>query len=575
MDAYTIAILVSLLIYLFVGNYAGRKVKGLDDYFVAGRRAPTVLIIGTLVASAVGTNSFLGETGFTFDGNAMALIATLPFTVVGYVIGGLFFGRYLRRSKALTVAEFFGARFSSDRVRRFAAMTVIIGLGGYLMTVTQGSALIVSQVTDFSYSQALILVWLGYSVFTVYAGSRGVVITDTLMFLLFTVVAFFALSYIVGAAGGWFASIEALATSTSRPGIISAGGYTGDNAIFTSTADQWTWSIVIGLAWGTVFAVGPWQSSRYLMARDEHVVIRSSCITACILIVLWTVLEFSGAAIALSNIDIEPSAQAMIWAALNLMPVLAGSVLLAGIVSAGLSSASTFLTLVGFAITNDIVIDATADDATKLRWSRLTILMVGVVALALALILPPSIFWITFFVGPMFASAWGPVAFMSVWSKRITEAGAFWGMVAGFFGCVIPKALDVVGLVDFPTYLDPIILGAVASLTTIFALSRKDGATATEQAFIKQIHTAPPELSDLKKVRATLIWPKLMIVWGLLLIVGLIVVFVHPYQVATGLTSAQGSYIVMSGELLFAIGFGLVISSGGLIAYCVVKRLLP
>ena len=158
MDAYTIAILISLLIYFFVGNYAGRKVQHLDDYFVAGRRAPTFLIIGTLVASAVGTNSFLGETGFTFDGNAMALIASLPFSVVGYVIGGLFFGRFLRRSKALTVAEFFGERFNSTRVRRFAALTVIIGLGGYLMTVTQGSALIVAQVTNFSYTEALVLV---------------------------------------------------------------------------------------------------------------------------------------------------------------------------------------------------------------------------------------------------------------------------------------------------------------------------------------------------------------------------------------------------------------------------------
>ena len=147
-------------------------------------------------------------------------------------------------------------------------------------------------------------------------------------------------------------------------------------------------------------------------------------------------------------------------------------------------------------------------------------------------------------------------------------------MLAGFFCNVIPKALDVFGLVDLPTYLDPIILGAVASLTVIFALSKEDGATETEQAFIQRIHTAPPELKDLNKVRATLRWPKLMIVWGLLAIVGLIVIFVHPYQVATGLTSVDGSYIVMSGELLFAIGFGLVISSGGLIAYCTVKRLL-
>ena len=49
MDIYSGAILISLIVYIAVGNYAGRRVKKLDDYFVAGRRAPTLLIVGTLV----------------------------------------------------------------------------------------------------------------------------------------------------------------------------------------------------------------------------------------------------------------------------------------------------------------------------------------------------------------------------------------------------------------------------------------------------------------------------------------------------------------------------------------------
>ena len=49
MDIYSGAILISLIIYIAVGNYAGRRVKKLDDYFVAGRRAPTLLIVGPLV----------------------------------------------------------------------------------------------------------------------------------------------------------------------------------------------------------------------------------------------------------------------------------------------------------------------------------------------------------------------------------------------------------------------------------------------------------------------------------------------------------------------------------------------
>ncbi|MBT7582435.1 MAG: sodium:solute symporter family protein, partial [Kordiimonadaceae bacterium] len=68
MDIYTITIAISIIIFVLVGNYAGRTVKGLDDYFVAGRRAPTLLIVGTLVASLFSATIFLGEAGFTYSG---------------------------------------------------------------------------------------------------------------------------------------------------------------------------------------------------------------------------------------------------------------------------------------------------------------------------------------------------------------------------------------------------------------------------------------------------------------------------------------------------------------------------
>ncbi|MCH8135856.1 MAG: sodium:solute symporter family protein, partial [Proteobacteria bacterium] len=68
MDMFTITIVISVLIFVFVGTYSGRSIKDLDDYFVAGRRAPTLLIVGTLVASVFSTSIFMGEAAFTYDG---------------------------------------------------------------------------------------------------------------------------------------------------------------------------------------------------------------------------------------------------------------------------------------------------------------------------------------------------------------------------------------------------------------------------------------------------------------------------------------------------------------------------
>ncbi len=40
--AYTIGVIVALVMFIVVGNYAGTKVKNVDDYYVSGRQAPTL-----------------------------------------------------------------------------------------------------------------------------------------------------------------------------------------------------------------------------------------------------------------------------------------------------------------------------------------------------------------------------------------------------------------------------------------------------------------------------------------------------------------------------------------------------
>ena len=185
MDLFSLTIGVSIVIYIAIGSYAGRSVKKLDDYFVAGRRAPTILILGTLVASVMSTAIFMGEAAFTYDGQFGAYLLFPGIAVIGYMLGALFFGVYLRRSRAPTVADYFGHRFQSRRLQQFAGFTIILGLGGYLLIVTQGAAILLSDITDLSFVEGLLIAWISYTFFTMYSGSKGVIITDTLMFLLF------------------------------------------------------------------------------------------------------------------------------------------------------------------------------------------------------------------------------------------------------------------------------------------------------------------------------------------------------------------------------------------------------
>jgi hypothetical protein len=86
MDIYTTAIAVSILVYIVIGSYAGRGVRNLDDYYVAGRRAPTLLIVGTLVASVMSSTMFLGEAGFAYDTQAGPYVLFPQGAAVGYVL---------------------------------------------------------------------------------------------------------------------------------------------------------------------------------------------------------------------------------------------------------------------------------------------------------------------------------------------------------------------------------------------------------------------------------------------------------------------------------------------------------
>ena len=258
MDLFAATTLISMLIFFAIGNFAGRDVKKLDDYFVAGRRAPTLLILGTLVASVFSSTIFLGEAGFTYAGQMGPYLLFPGIAATGYVYGALLFGRYLRRSRAPTVADYFGQRFNSHRVQQIAGAIIIAALGVYLLVVTQGAALLLTDLLSLSYTTCLIVVWLTYTIFTIYSGSKGVILTDTLMFLLFAI-ATIAFSFVViGDLGGVAASIENLARLQEKPDIASWHGVVGPGTEWAKPIDYLIWAVTIDAAWSVVYAVSPW-----------------------------------------------------------------------------------------------------------------------------------------------------------------------------------------------------------------------------------------------------------------------------------------------------------------------------
>ncbi len=567
MDIYTTTIAISILVYIAIGNYAGRGIHKLDDYYVAGRRAPTLIIVGTLVASVMSSTMFLGEAGFAYDTQGGPYVLFPQAAATGYILGALFFGRYLRRSRTNTLAEFFGQRFNSRRVQALAGVTIILALGGYLLAVTQGAAILLSELTELSYVQGLVVAWISYTLFTMYSGSRGVILTDTLMFLLFTVASTAAIVFLVQELGGVPRIVENLVAIDEKPDLLSWHGMIGAGTEWPTAMDYLIWAVVIDISWMLVYMVSPWQSSRHQMAKNEHVVLRSAVLAALFVVLLQVMVYGMGAVINLGNPMIDPPESATVWASLHMLPKILGALMLAGIMAAVLSSASTFLSLVGFSVSNDIGIHTSDDEAETLRFSRIMMLVVGLLGLIAALVFPPQIFWLTTFIATIFASSWGPVGLMAIWSKRITEKAAFWGMLTGLLFNVVPKFFEFIGMLELPSWLNPVIIGGVTSLVVTIVVSSRSSVSDEERCYLDKLHVRPIEEVGPRRTRMTLIAPAVLIaINGVLMPWWLAVNYVGPYQRATGVLATGGSLNWATGEMGLIVSWSVIWIAVGLFA---------
>ncbi|WP_029089392.1 sodium:solute symporter family protein [Brevibacterium album] len=584
---FALAIFASFVLYLVIGAVVGRTVKDKSDYYVAGRAAPTFLVAGTLVASFLSTVSFMGELGFSYDGYPLVMLLLTAFNVSGYLVGVVFFGRYLRRSQALTVPEYFGRRFDSPGLQALAGVMVVVGIGLYLVAVTQGLVLVMGQLIDLPQWVILVSVWASYTVFTFLSGSRGVLINDTLMFVVFTVAAILGMGWLIGKAGGPVIAMQRMAQIAEKPDGIAWHGLSGADNYLGSPVQAVVYAVTFGIVWCTVVAVSPWQSSRFLMARNEHVAIRSALFATAALAVTYLFLTFGGFSINLFDSGIDPSETAFIWAAQNVLPSLLGVIAVTGIVAAGLSSAASFLSLIGFSAANDVLpylsgarrkasrpaavtaaargagggtaevgaetVEASAgaagagaepnaptasatgdDDVAGLRVARWTMLVVGLAVLAVTSVAPPAVLTIGYFAATLFAASWGPIAFWSVWSERLSARGAASGMIAGFAVVAVLESLSAFAGLELPDLLNPTVLGFAASVLGTVLGNRGAKPSPAGNAFRKRLMQVPAEDRDPAKYRVTRAWMLVTVAILAACGIALIALYVVPYAQVAG-----------------------------------------
>ena len=524
MNIYFVGMSISMVIYILIGVLVSRGVKDANDYYVAGRRAPVLLIAGSLVASYTSTGMFMGDAAQCYDGAFTSIILFAGMQSAGYIIGGVFFGRYLRRSGVMTIPEFFGHRFDSRGMRKLAAITAITMMAVYLLSVMQGIGTLMNAVTGIDYSICIILALAVFTIITVIAGSTGVLITDTLMATLFTAALVVSAIVIAGKMGGWYTAIESIAGNANTAEYLSWGGKPG--VLYNSGIENVIWGLNYGVVWMSVCAIGPWQSSRYMMAKNEHTIVKSAPFAAVGVFILEFIVGLVAVMVNNSNYMMSDSSRVMIWAAMNLLPTLLGVILLTGVLGAGISSATTFLSLIGASFANDVFYSR---GKKSINIGRIAMVLVSAVVLALALLNPPSIFWIMFLGGAMAASSWMPVAFASVFSKRLTKTGAFCGMLFGFVGCFALRLYTSISGAVLPVYLDPSIVGILCNVIAMVIGSALTQVTEKEKEERERLFVVPAIEKNPVEIRKTLKWTKASTVVGGIVFLLMMVLWVIPY----------------------------------------------
>ena len=494
-NIFLIGVIVSIIVYLVVGLYAGHQVKDVNDYYVSGRNAPTLLISGTLFASMLSVNGFMGDQGWCYTGNITSLVFLNALCACGYVFGPLVFGRYLRRSECTTMPEYFGTRYKDPKIRRVAAIITIVSLTAYLLACITGVGILMQELTGFSYEVCLLLAWGCFTAFTFYSGSKGVVLTDTIMFLVFLFAAILSGPVIFGAQGGISELLANLMNNPAAPeGLLDFHGNiagTGAQDVFGAMM----YAVTMGIIWFITVAVSPWQAGRNLMAKSEHVTFRSGVIAAICTVIFLMYLNLQSVAVLNLNGALEDPQRVLIWASFEILPKLLGTLMLAGIMAAGLSSASTFLSVIGFSVTSDVIKKEFKDEAAQLRFSRIVMLVVGVLALVLAYMGLGGIRVISWFASTIIAASWVVPGVGSILSKKLSAAGARYAMIAGFLGFMVTKCLTGFVIQPFASvfvnFLDPFFIGLYLSLIFAVIGSRLHPVGAEEAAYREELLVLP------------------------------------------------------------------------------------
>lgn len=485
MTSAQIAIMTTIILYLclviFTGVMIGkRSKKSAEGFYLGGRGMGPLVTAMSAEASDMSSYLLMGIPGLAY----LSGVADASWTAIGLAIGTylnfLLVARRLRRYSveldAITIPSFISKRYGEKKpiIMGIASLIILVFFVPYVASGLAAIGKLFNSLFGWNYMLSVIVGAIVIISYTSVGGFSAVATMDLIQSVIMTVALCVIVVFGIVQAGGMDA---VLAHASSLPGFLSFGQTY--NAASGQAEPYGLIRIVSMLAWGLGYFGMPQVLLRFMGIRSEHELGRSRRVA-----IIWVVISMAAAVFIgvvgrsvagldyLSNNDAE---NIFIDAATSYLPPILAGFACAGVLAAAISSSDSYLLISASAVSQNLYRGVFKKDATEkqVMWcSRITLVIITIVAMAIAWNSNSTIFGITSFAWAGFGAAFGPLMLLSLFWKRTTYQGAIAGMVAGgamvFFWKLVLKPLGgMFGIYELlPAFIFSVLVIVVVSLCT-------------------------------------------------------------------------------------------------------------
>ncbi len=432
--------LYTISIYLFVligiGLYKARKINTQADFSVAGRSLTPWILVGTMLATWMGTGSILGNAGKTYETGMAALM--LP---IGSILGIILLTRIagkVRDYEKFTVPEIIGDKFGP--IARI--LSVISLVMAYMVIVSyqyNAGGAVLHTVLINEAGESLITVETGTIIaaifiiaYTMLAGLVSVAYTDVANGLIILLSFLISIPILLAEAGGFSGMREAFETMGKADHMNFFGVY--------STMDIINFCLPPFL-----LILGDANMYQRFFASKDAKGAKLATTTLIFAVAAAELMIIFAAWVSSSMIpDAEIGKYVLIYASHKFLPVFLSAIMMTTIVGIIISTADSFLLVPATTLMRDIYMNYVNQDANEKKivlLSRLLVLVLGIVAYIVSLGFAQSagFFERALYAYTIYGASITPALVAALFWERASKIGAIFSISSGTLTTLIWK----------------------------------------------------------------------------------------------------------------------------------------